>query len=277
VKLLSDTPKKPKTGLQTFAVQSEGAAVHLDGSLHGALRGHPRWLGCSVSVSSFSKHLLLERIRTRCCTSRHAGYIRSQLFCVGSDVRSFELSQYSGLSVSTQERACAYRAPPSKDITLLVTLWDCSRDAMTVWASTSAGAGPSTSSHGSRDPKNQPWIEKYRPKTLDEVAANKEIIETIKRLTDENRLPHLLLYGPPGVAPSAHVSACKLMVVRGVRENLHAMISMLFAHIALPSAKFAFSCGNAASGAASACSAVSRCAVITARVQGLVRRPPCLQ
>lgn len=48
---------------------------------------------------------------------------------------------------------------------------------------------------------NQPWIEKYRPQTLDDVAANKEILGTIKRLTDENRLPHLLLYGPPGLNP----------------------------------------------------------------------------
>lgn len=48
---------------------------------------------------------------------------------------------------------------------------------------------------------NQPWIEKYRPQTLDDVAANKEIVGTIKRLTDENRLPHLLLYGPPGLIP----------------------------------------------------------------------------
>jgi replication factor C subunit 3/5 len=66
---------------------------------------------------------------------------------------------------------------------------------MTVGASTSSGKAWSS---GTRDPNNQPWIEKYRPKTLDDVAANKNIIATIKRLTDENRLPHLLLYGPPG-------------------------------------------------------------------------------
>lgn len=65
---------------------------------------------------------------------------------------------------------------------------------MTAGASTSAAG----SSSRTRDPKSQPWIEKYRPKTLDDVASNKDIIDTIKRLTDENRLPHLLLYGPPG-------------------------------------------------------------------------------
>ena len=79
-----------------------------------------------------------------------------------------------------------------------------------------SGAGPSSSAgpKAKHDPKNQPWIEKYRPKTLDDVAANKEIIDTIKRLTDENRLPHLLLYGPPGVHCHFHVclhhlSSCK--------------------------------------------------------------------
>jgi hypothetical protein len=43
---------------------------------------------------------------------------------------------------------------------------------------------PSTSGHRSgrrdavQDRKNAPWIEKFRPKTLDEVAAHTEIIDT---------------------------------------------------------------------------------------------------
>lgn len=40
----------------------------------------------------------------------------------------------------------------------------------------------SMASAGSRlkpgDNRNAPWIEKYRPKTLDEVAAHTEIIDT---------------------------------------------------------------------------------------------------
>lgn len=70
---------------------------------------------------------------------------------------------------------------------------------MTGEASTSALAA--VAGRG-RSEANQPWIEKYRPRTLGEVAANKEIIDTIKRLTDENKLPHLLLYGPPGARES---------------------------------------------------------------------------
>ena len=53
---------------------------------------------------------------------------------------------------------------------------------------------PSSSSASS----NVPWVEKYRPKNLDEVAAHKDIVDTIKRLAQESKLPHLLLYGPPG-------------------------------------------------------------------------------
>ena len=75
-----------------------------------------------------------------------------------------------------------------------------------------------------------PWVEKFRPKSLDEVAAHKEIIDTskniadavvlcngrplfqcdlpaVRRLVNENRLPHLLLYGPPGTGKTSTILA----------------------------------------------------------------------
>lgn len=55
--------------------------------------------------------------------------------------------------------------------------------------------------------KNAPWVEKYRPRTLDDVAAHGEIISTVKRLTEQNRLPHLLFYGPPGTGKTSTVLA----------------------------------------------------------------------
>ncbi|EPS74155.1 hypothetical protein M569_00596, partial [Genlisea aurea] len=56
-------------------------------------------------------------------------------------------------------------------------------------------------------PKAIPWVEKYRPQSLDDVAAHRDIVETIDRLASGNRLPHLLLYGPPGTGKTSTILA----------------------------------------------------------------------
>ena len=53
-----------------------------------------------------------------------------------------------------------------------------------------------------------PWVEKYRPKQMDELVSHEEIISTITRLIDAGKLPHLLLYGPPGTGKTSTVLAC---------------------------------------------------------------------
>lgn len=91
------------------------------------------------------------------------------------------------------------------------------------------------------DGKAAPWVEKYRPQSLADVAAHRDIIDTsrnslplllvlvtfpvafplsagliwgvfcvwgaVDRLTNENRLPHLLLYGPPGTGKTSTILA----------------------------------------------------------------------
>ncbi|CAM8983177.1 unnamed protein product [Rhodiola kirilowii] len=59
----------------------------------------------------------------------------------------------------------------------------------------------------SADSKATPWVEKYRPHSLDDVAAHRDIIDTIDRLTSEKKLPHLLLYGPPGTGKTSTILA----------------------------------------------------------------------
>ncbi|KAF3479631.1 replication factor C subunit 3 [Arthroderma uncinatum] len=54
---------------------------------------------------------------------------------------------------------------------------------------------------------NLPWVEKYRPDTLDDVSGHQDIIATINRFVDSNRLPHLLLYGPPGTGKTSTILA----------------------------------------------------------------------
>ncbi|PHH83847.1 hypothetical protein CDD82_39 [Ophiocordyceps australis] len=52
-----------------------------------------------------------------------------------------------------------------------------------------------------------PWVEKYRPTTLDEVSGHQDILATINKFVDSNRLPHLLLYGPPGTGKTSTILA----------------------------------------------------------------------
>lgn len=57
------------------------------------------------------------------------------------------------------------------------------------------------------DKSSQPWVEKYRPSTLDQLVAHQDIIAVIKRLIQEDRLPHMLLYGPPGTGKTSTITA----------------------------------------------------------------------
>ncbi|MCQ4343842.1 MAG: replication factor C small subunit [Sulfolobales archaeon] len=42
------------------------------------------------------------------------------------------------------------------------------------------------------------WVEKYRPKSLDDIVNQKEIVERLKKFVAERNMPHLLFAGPPG-------------------------------------------------------------------------------
>ncbi|PFH51797.1 hypothetical protein AMATHDRAFT_141794 [Amanita thiersii Skay4041] len=57
------------------------------------------------------------------------------------------------------------------------------------------------------DDENLPWVEKYRPVTLDDVVSHKDITATIEKFIEKNRLPHLLFYGPPGTGKTSTILA----------------------------------------------------------------------
>lgn len=52
-----------------------------------------------------------------------------------------------------------------------------------------------------------PWVEKYRPVTLDDVYGQNEVVSTVRKFIKEGQLPHLLFYGPPGTGKTSTVVA----------------------------------------------------------------------
>jgi len=66
------------------------------------------------------------------------------------------------------------------------------------------------------------WIEKYRPRTLDDVVDQKDVIEGIKALLKTPAtMPHLLLSGPPGTGKSS-VALCVARQLMG--ENFRRLV-----------------------------------------------------
>lgn len=98
-----------------------------------------------------------------------------------------------------------------------------------------SGAGGDAGAGAGKAEASLPWIEKYRPNSLDDLIAHDHIISTsallrcvphparaahqaqrvspwmclaVNRLIDANKLPHLLLYGPPGTGKTSTIVAC---------------------------------------------------------------------
>lgn len=53
-----------------------------------------------------------------------------------------------------------------------------------------------------------PWVEKYRPQHLDEVISHQHIINALRNLIKNNKLPHTIFYGPSGTGKTTTILAC---------------------------------------------------------------------
>ncbi|KAJ1564569.1 hypothetical protein HK096_007348 [Nowakowskiella sp. JEL0078] len=52
-----------------------------------------------------------------------------------------------------------------------------------------------------------PWVEKYRPKSMDSISSQEEVVAVLRKTMESKNLPHLLFYGPPGTGKTSTILA----------------------------------------------------------------------
>lgn len=52
-----------------------------------------------------------------------------------------------------------------------------------------------------------PWVEKYRPEKVEDVAHQDEVVSTLKKSIETGNLPHLLFHGAPGTGKTTTILA----------------------------------------------------------------------
>ncbi|KAF9160134.1 replication factor C subunit 4, partial [Mortierella sp. AD010] len=78
---------------------------------------------------------------------------------------------------------------------------------MSFFAKRQTAAGSSTAAAAAAAAAQKPWIEKYRPKTMDDISSQEQAVAVLKKTMESQNLPHLLFYGPPGTGKTSTILA----------------------------------------------------------------------
>ncbi|MDO5852076.1 MAG: replication factor C small subunit [Methanobacteriaceae archaeon] len=54
---------------------------------------------------------------------------------------------------------------------------------------------------------NKPWVEKYRPQTLEDIIGQEQIVKRLQRYIDEKQMPNIMFTGPAGVGKTTSALA----------------------------------------------------------------------
>ncbi|CRG98670.1 replication factor C subunit 2, putative [Plasmodium relictum] len=54
---------------------------------------------------------------------------------------------------------------------------------------------------------NLPWVEKYRPKKLDDIVHQSNAVKMLKEVIKTKNMPHLIFHGPPGTGKTSAINA----------------------------------------------------------------------
>lgn len=54
---------------------------------------------------------------------------------------------------------------------------------------------------------SRPWVEKYRPRHLEDISSQDDVVAVLRTTVNQLNLPHLMFYGPPGTGKTSTILA----------------------------------------------------------------------